>query len=198
MGLVAGKGILRAPVRNPLAMRPFRCMVTGPMDELGLAMPSREFISLRGFTPRIGMELLDSLRDDTWFAVPEAIRDDPLAVMVQVGLLLTRGRELLVDQEGRLIRRGPVPPEALADGVVLVALRRWAEGRVREEFGIALRAELCGYLHDPIRFPRSVLLVYRANAPADQSPPAGAWLAPAAARDVVRDPLESAVLAGLP
>lgn len=198
MGPATGKGILRAPVRNPLAMPLFGCMVTGPMDELGLAMPSREFISLRGFMPRIGMELLDSLRDETWFAVPDAVREDPLAVMVRIGLLLTRGKELLVDQEGRLIRHGPVPPEALADGVVLVALRRWAEGRVREEFGIDLRAELCGYLHDPIRFPRSVLLVYRANAPADQAPPVGAWLAPAAARDVVRDPLDAAVLAGLP
>lgn len=198
MGLLAGKGILCAPVRNPLAMGIFRCMVTGPMDELGLAMPSREFISLRGFTPRIGMELLDSLRDDTWFAVPDAIRDDPLAVMVQVGLLLVRGKDLLVDQEGRLVRRGPVPPEAFAEGVALVALRRWAESRVREEFGIPLRAEICGYLHDPVRFPRMVLLLYRAQAPADLAAPVGAWLAPAAARDVVRDPLDATVLAGLP
>ena len=196
MGPPTGKGILRAPVRNPLAMRIFRCMVTDPMDELGLAMPSREFISLRGFTPRIGMELLDSLRDDTWFAVPDAIRDDPLAVMVHVGLLLMRGKEVLVDQEGRLIRRGPVPPEAFAEGVALIALRRWAESRIRAEFGLSLRAEICGYLHDPVRFPRTVLLVYRAHAPADLAAPAGAWLAPAAARDLVRDPLDAAVLAG--
>jgi hypothetical protein len=133
------------------------------MEDLVLAMPCREFIAVRGFSPKIDMAVLDSLQEDTWFTVPSAIQADPTAVVVHLALLIVRDDVVLVGQDGHVLFPEMVPPEAYSVKTGLGALKMFAEQRAHERLGgVRSRVELAGLVHEPKLLPRQVLLVYRA------------------------------------
>ena len=168
------------------------------MDDLVLAMSSREFIALRGFTTRIAMEVLESLQQDTWFAVPDAIQADPLAVAVHIAVLPRRGSEVLIAQDGRLLHPVPITAEIFPGGPQLVALRQVAERLATAVMGAPTRAEIAGFVHDPVRLPHTFVLVYQCLLPADAPAPSGAWMTTSAARGVVTELVDRLALEGLP
>ncbi len=162
----------------------------GPfVEDLVLAMPCREFISLRGRSPRIALTVLDSLQDDTWFAIPAAIREDPLAVEVRLAIYRIRGDDVFVDRAGRAVAACPVFAEHLGPGPRLAALRRYAEAKAGS------RSELVGYLYEPVAFPRMIHLLYQAPAQTEvQAGGSGAWLARHHLASVLQQPLDRLAL----
>jgi hypothetical protein len=167
------------------------------MEDLILALPSRDFFALRGYTQRLDMPVLEALQQDTWLAVPAAIREDPLAVGVEIGLVLERGGEVLLAPDGRLLERTPVLPDELSNGAMLLALRRAAEARASRRLGQVTRAELIGWYHDPQVAARTLVLVYRSRVAAGVVAAAGTWVARAASAPLLQDQAEQAVLGGL-
>ena len=168
------------------------------MEDLVLALPSRDFIALRGYTQRLNLPVLEALQQDTWLAVPAAIREDPLAAGVEIGILLERGGEVLLGPDGHLLARTPVVPEEIQPGAMLVALRKAAETRAVRRVGQPTRAELVGWFHDPVLAPRTLLLVYRARVPEATQVAAGSWVSRPGAAALLQDRIEQVVLAGLP
>jgi hypothetical protein len=186
------------PPRNPLAFQELRRILGRCMEELVLALPSRDFIALRGYAQRLDLPVLEALQQETWLAVPAAIREDPLAVGIEIGLLLERGGEVLLGPDGRLLERAPVVPDEIQPGAMLVALRKAAESRAGRRVGQPTRAELSGWFHDPTLAPRTLLLVYRARLPEAIQVAAGSWISRGGSAALVQDRLEQLVLAGLP
>ena len=159
------------------------------MEDLVLAMPCREFISLRGRSPRIELAVLDSLQDETWLAIPAAIREDPLAVEVRIALYRTRGEDVFVESAGQAVAAFPVLAEDLGAGPRLAALRRYAETKA------GARSELVGYLYEPVALPRTIHLLYQVQAQAEvQAGVSGAWLARQHLANVLRQPLDRLAL----
>lgn len=178
-------------------------MVGVPMDDLVMVMPCREFIALRGFSPRIDLAVLDSIQDDTWFAVPAAAEQDPTAVVVQLGLVLLCAGQVLTGGDGQYLRMAPIPPEALTSRTGLAALKALAEQRTLDLLGVRGRSELAGLVHEPKLLPRQVLLVYRSIVPAGTGAGgagegAGAWRSPAEVVARSSAWLERAVIAAIP
>jgi hypothetical protein len=159
------------------------------MDDLVLAMPSREFIALRGLTTAISMAVLDSLQEDSWFALPSALHQDPLAVEVHIGRVLVRPGEALLTEAGSLVTRGPVPPEAFATAQGLAGLKRHVLG-----LNGGGRTELVGYLYEPVQLPRVFLLLYRCQGVTG----AGSWVPSASLAGLVKDPIDRLALPLVP
>jgi hypothetical protein len=159
------------------------------VEDLVLTMPCREFIALRGRSPRIELAVLDSLQEDSWFAVPAAIREDPLAVEVRLAIYRCRADAVFVDGAGRAVEAFPVLAERLAGGPRLAALRRYAETSAGG------RSELIGYVHEPVVLPRTVHLLYQVTVPAAPLASAsGAWLARNHLSSVLKQPLDRLAL----
>ena len=167
------------------------------MEDLVLALPSRDFIALRGYTQRLDLPVLEALQQDTWLAVPTAIREDPLAAGVEIGLVLERGGEVLLGPDGRLLARAPIVPEEIQPGAMLVALRKAADLRAGRRVGHPTRTELVGWFHDPLVAPRTLLLVYRARLPETVQVAAGSWVSRAGSAALLQERIEQVVLAGL-
>ena len=148
-------------------------------------MPSREFIALRGLSTAIAMPVLESLQEDSWFALPSAVREDPLAVEVHIGLLLVRPGEALLAEDGHLLRHSPIPPEAFATAQGLAGLRRHVQGLVGSQ-----RVELVGYLYHPVVLSRTFVLLYRCHG----GNATGSWVPSATLAGLVQDPLDQMVL----
>ena len=163
-----------------------------------MAMPCREFIAVRGFSARIDLALLDSLQDDGWFAIPAAIREDPLAVAVHLALVVLCNGQVLTDEAGHLVQHGPVLPEDLANRPLLKGLKHHAETRTGTRLGVPGRAELIGYLHEPKLLPRCMMLVYRCIVPPGTAPAGGVWRHPTEAAALTTDPLDKLLLAAVP
>lgn len=149
------------------------------MEDLVLAMPCREFIAVRGFSGKIDMAVLDSLQDDTWFTVPQAIQADPTAVVVRLALIIVQDDVVLVGRDGQVLIQELVPPEAYAVKTGLGALKLFAEQCVLQVVGARSRVELAGLVHEPKLLPRQVLLVYRAVVPSGTAAGEGVWQSPA-------------------
>ena len=183
---------------NTLAFQDLRHILRECMEDLVLALPSRDFISLRGYTQHLDLTVLETLQQDTWVAIPAAIREDPLAVGVEIGVLLERGGEVLLGPDGQLLARAPVSPEEIQPGAMLAGLRKAAETRAARRVGQPTRAELVGWFHDPLLAPRTLLLVYRARLPEAMVVATGAWVSRAGSVALLQDRIEQVVLAGLP
>ncbi len=168
------------------------------MDDLVMAMPCREFIALRGFSPRIDLAVLDSLQDDPWFAVLAAVQADPTAVVVHLGLMLLCAGQVLVDGDGRFLREAPIPPEAMGSRSGLAALKALAELRTQDRLGVRGRVELAGLVHEPRLLPRQLLLVYRCVVPPGTGAGEGTWKPPTELRALHDDWLERTVMAAIP
>lgn len=166
-----------------------------------MAMPRRELFSVSGFTTRIEMRVLDSLRQEHWFAQPATIAEDVEAKQVCLGLLLRQGGSFLVDCEGLVLHRLPVPAEAgnLGSGLTgLRALARLAANRLlgRE----AGNPQLIGYLNeDRLKETRPFfIMVYQGQAgPAVEAPAGMVWMSAAALREVPLELVSALVCAEL-
>ena len=162
------------------------------MDELALALPIDHVASLTsGLTVRPDLDLLDALGTATWLALPPAIAEDPLAVLVELAPLLVRGDHWWFAADGRLVVPAPVRVDELAQGLGLGALRTAAARRVGGQ-----RGELAGLIFDPGRLGRRLILVYRIRIDADPVGP-GSWMSPTSAKGLALDPLSRLVIDGL-
>ena len=173
-------------------------MVWRTMEDLVLAMPCREFIAVRGFSPKIDMAVLDSLQEDTWFTVPAAIQADPTAVVVRLALLIVRDDVVLVGHHGQVLFQETVPPEAYQMVTGLTALKVFAQQRVLHLTGVRGRVELAGLVHEPKLLPRQVLLVYRAFVPSETTAGEGVWRSGAEISQGNFDWLDQAVVPAIP
>jgi hypothetical protein len=157
--------------------------------ELVLAMPARELFAVTGFTTELAMPVLESLGEEAWFALPEAIRDDPMAREVRLGLVIVRGapgaREVLARADGTILDLSVLLPEHLP-GPGLGALKRHAQAVARTRCGLPAAAncgvEVVGYIHDS-KLPdlrHVVVPVYRAVVGPDTPAPSDtSWLSAA-------------------
>lgn len=169
------------------------------MDEEPLvrAMPRRQLYALRGFIPRIDLNVLNSIDDEGWFATRTAIAADVDCKEVRIAVVVMRrestGPEALLGVDGRLAHGVDIGPES--EG--LAALKTVAKGMAEQvSGGIAHGVELAGYLNedtDPA-LRQAFVLVYRARVPPGTPAPAGfSWLA-RAALPAGLDPLSSRVV----
>jgi hypothetical protein len=154
--------------------------------ELVLAMPARELFAVTGFTTELAMPVLESLGEESWFALPEAIREDPMAREVRLGMVIVRGtpgaREVLAQADGTILGLSALLPEHLP-GTGLGALKRHAQAVARARSGLPAGAtcgvEVVGYIHDG-KLPdlrHVVVAVYRAVvAPETPAPGEASWL----------------------
>ena len=131
------------------------------MDELVLAVTTRECIALRGFSPRIELGMLESIQEETWFAQPAVIRNDPLAAEVRLVMLFQDADHVLIDEHGRFAADQAVLPEAFIAGPGLPGLKRHVQGLAQARVDRSCSCELAGYAFNPVDRPHSFFLVYR-------------------------------------
>ena len=164
-----------------------------PADPLVLAMPRRELFRVSGFTTQVDLTILESLAEDSWYALSSSLVGNFDAKEVRVGLVVVRGREVLIDEHGSLLHATPILPEIGKLGAGIKALRDLAALAGSHFLGVPrVRVELAGYCNDDsLAELRNVfVLVYRCRAPEDCAAPAGmAWVAHA---DIPRHPLDPA------
>lgn len=168
-------------------------------EELVLAMPARELFAVNGFVTELAMPVLECLGDETWFALPEVIREDPMAREVRLGIVIVRGhpgsREVLTRSDGTILALSLLTPEHLS-GTGLGVLKRHAQVVTRTLCGLAMGAscgvEIVGYVHDG-KLPglRHVLVpVYRAVVgPETPAPSDAAWIGASALTGMPMAPL---------
>lgn len=148
------------------------------MDDLVLAVTTRECIALRGFSPRIELGMLESLQEETWFAQPAIIRTDPLAAEVRLVLFYQQADHVLIDERGRFAADYPLLPEAFSMGAGLPGLKQHVQGLARAHLGISSGCELAGYAFNPVALPHLFFLAYRCHVgPAAVIPAeSGSWV----------------------
>ena len=112
------------------------------MDELVLAVTTRECISLRGFTPRIELGMLESIQEETWFTQPALIRNDPLAAEVRLVLLYQHVDHVLIDEQGCFAADQPLFPDTFAAEPGLPGLKHYVQGLALTRIGQIGRAHV--------------------------------------------------------
>ncbi len=80
-------------------------------DPLVLAMPRRELFPINGFTVNVDLLVLESLAEESWFALASSLVGNMDAKEVRLGLVITREREVLIDRTGSLLHTTPILPE---------------------------------------------------------------------------------------
>lgn len=168
------------------------------MDEEPLVrvMPRRQLYALRGFCPRIDLNILNSIDDEGWFATRSAIAGDVDSKEVRIAVVVVRreaaGPEVLADGDGRIAHGADIGPESEGLAALKAIAKATAE---RVSGGIAHGVELAGYLNDDVdqALRHAFILVYRARVPAGTTAPAGlSWL-PRSALPAGQDPLSTRV-----
>jgi len=171
---------------------------------LVLAMPRRELFRISGFTPRVGLEILESLTDDSWYAAPETLNGNLDAKEVRLGLVLCRGQrdaEVLVGDGGLVLHTLSVPPGVGQLGPGVRALRELAQATARQLLGCeGVRVELIGCCNEDAlpETRRLFLLVYRCRIAVDAAAPAGmAWVAASSLASLAVDPVSALIVPSL-
>ena len=162
------------------------------MDDLVLAVTTRECISLRGFTPRIELGMLESLQEETWFTQPALIRNDPLAAEVRLVLLYQHVDHVLIDEQGRFAADQPLFPNTFGAGPGLPGLKQYVQGLALTRLGHACGCELAGYAFHPIDQPHLFYLVYRCRVGLATGVPiaSASWVLASALESLIRVPHE--------
>lgn len=162
------------------------------MDELVLAVTTRECISLRGFTPRIELGMLESIQEETWFTQPALIRNDPLAAEVRLVLLYQHVDHVLIDEQGCFAADQPLFPDTFAAEPGLPGLKHYVQGLALTRIGHACGCELAGYAFHPIDQPHLFYLVYRCRVGNATGVPvtSGSWVPASALESLIRVPHE--------
>jgi hypothetical protein len=152
------------------------------MDEEPLvrAMPRRPLYALRGFIPRIDLNVLHAIDEEGWFATRTAIAADVDCKEVRVAVVVVRrqqqGPEVLIGTDDRLAHGADIGPES--EG--LAALKAIAKATAEQvSGGLAHGVELAGYLNEDAEpeLRHAFILVYRARVPPDTVAPEGLrWL----------------------
>jgi len=161
---------------------------TGPdgdaEEELVLAMPRRELYSIQGFTTQVEMRVIETLADESWYALPSVLREDIDAKEVRIGLVVQRrpdDPQVLLSEDGILLHTTTVPPEVSGLGEGLAALRAFARAACSELFQARPEGvQLYGYLNqDALPEIRPLfILTYLAQVPAATPAPMGmSWVA---------------------
>ncbi len=174
------------------------------MDEdtqLVLAMPRRELFRINGFTRKIEMDILHSLTEDTWYAMPASLENNYDAKEVRLGVVVTRdhgGEQFLIDEYGVALHATPIPPEAGQLGSGLVSLRQLALVAGKTLVGVTnAQVELVGYCNED-SLPECrpyFLLVYRLRVPPSEvTPPGMNWISKAALHGVPLDPVSALIM----
>jgi len=166
-------------------------------EQLVLAMPRRELFSVRGFVTEIELRVIESLAEESWYATPSVLRDDLEAKEVRLGMLIQRGDDALVDEDGILLHATRIPPEAVELGEGLRAVRELARVLARELLGEATRGvQLFGYFNEdglPETRPFFVL-VYLVHVADECDPPQGmGWVSRERLSAMPLDPASSVV-----
>jgi hypothetical protein len=169
--------------------------------ELVLAMPRRLLWRVAGFTTAVDLAVLECLQEESWFAAPEALRQDLDAKEVRIGVVLRQGpaghRQALLSESGVLLHASPVPPEYERLGRGLKGLKELAAAAGRHLVGIHRTGiELVGYLNEdslPETRPFFVL-VYRLTLGEPVPPPPGLlWVGADRLRSTPLDPASALV-----
>ncbi|MBA3686273.1 MAG: hypothetical protein H0W72_13685 [Planctomycetes bacterium] len=166
---------------------------SAPADPLVLAMPRRELFAINGFTLQVGLSVLESLAEESWFALSSSLVGNLDAKEVRLGLVATREREVLIDGAGSLLHTTPILPEVGRLGAGIKAVRDLALIAGSQFLGVPrLRVELTGYCNDDSlpELRNLFLLVYRCRVPDGCPPPVGMSWVPIA--DLAKHPLDPA------
>ncbi len=170
-------------------------------EPLVLAMPRRELFRISGFTTKIELDILESVVDESWYALPSTLVGNLDAKEVRLGLVFTRAGSVLVGDNGCLLHTLAVPPEVGQLGKGLRALRELAavtsEGLLGSRPG---SVQLIGYCNeDSLPEVRQMfLMVYRCQMGAAIAAPAQMeWIASAQLGSVALDPASALVVSAL-
>ena len=161
-------------------------------EDLVLAVTTRECISLRGFTPRIELGMLEALQEETWFAQPAIIRNDPLAAEVRLALIYQHADHVLIDEQGRFAADQPLFPDTFAADRGLPGLKKYVQQLALIRLGMPCGCELAGYAFHPIDQPHIFYLVYRCRVVHATAVPvaSGSWIPAGSLESLIRVPYE--------
>lgn len=167
--------------------------------DLVLAMPRRELFAVSGFVTRIEMRVIESVAEESWYAVPSMIHADLEAKEVRIGLLVEAGDRLLLADDGVLLHVAAIPPDTEQFGPGLYGVRELARAAARTLLADGRPGiELFGYFNDDA-LPEArefFVLVYRVRAAGDTPPPHGMqWVDRAGIGEVPLDAVSSVVAA---
>lgn len=170
-------------------------------DALVLAMPRKELFRLSGFTATIDMAIIEALNEDAWYALPSTLVGNLDAKEVRLGLVVTAGDRVLIDEGGNLLHTTRIGPEVARLGRGLKALRDLASLAGARFVGVdRLRAELAGYLNDD-SLPdhrHAFVMVYRCRVGEGLTAPAGlSWVGLKSLSAIPLDPASILVAGGL-
>lgn len=170
-----------------------------PADQLVMAMPRKDLYTISGFTTRIDLNIIESLAEDVWFAAAASLVNNFDAKEVSLGLVVTRGDQVLVDESGCLLHTTRIGPEISRLGRGLKALRDLARLAGAHFLGVdQVPCEMIGYVNDDTlpSHRHAFFVVYRCRVPDDVDPPSG--LSFVSARHLPSMPLDpvSIVVAG--
>jgi len=170
-------------------------------DALVLAMPRKELYRLSGFTSTIDMAIIEALNEDAWYALPSTLVGNLDAKEVRLGLVVTAGDRVLVDEGGNLLHTTPIGPEVARLGRGLKALRDLAALAGARFVGVErLRSELAGYLNDDSLgdHRHAFVMVYRCRVDEGVAAPAGlSWISQKSLSAIPLDPASILVAGGL-
>lgn len=165
---------------------------------LVMGMPRRELYGVAGFVTAVRYEVLESLQDESWFALPDILAEDLDAKEVRAGLLITRrdGRAL-VDEHGVLLHTTPIPAEVGNFGEGLFGIRSFARSAAAHFVSRDVAApQLVGYLNcDDIPEVRPYFtLIYLVRCDEETDSPEGAsWLSTASLAGLELEPASQAL-----
>lgn len=149
-------------------------------DPLVLAMPRRELFRFTGFTTAIDLAVIESLGQESWYAVASTLVSNFDAKEVRLGLLLERGEQVLLDEAGSILHTTRLGPEVGALGSGIKALRDLALLAGARFVGVErVRCELTGFLNEEAipGYRGAMVLVYRCRVPEEaQTPQAMNWV----------------------
>ena len=171
---------------------------------LVLAMPRRELFRINGFTRKIEMDILESLAEDTWYALPASLENNHDAKEVRLGVVVTRdqgGEHILINEFGVALHATPIPPEVGQLGQGLASLRQLALVAGKTLVGVtSANVELVGYCNDD-SLPECrpyFLLVYRLRLSESDAtavtPPGMNWISRSALHGVPLDPVSALIM----
>ena len=149
-------------------------------DPLVLAMPRRDLFRITGFCQRIDLAILESVVQDSWYALASTLVGNLDAKEVRLGLIVQRGDQVLVNEAGALLQTTRIGPDIAQLGSGVKALRDLANLAAAHFLHLErARVELIGYLNeDSLPGLRDAFVLgYRCVAPEGAAAPAGqSWV----------------------
>lgn len=170
-------------------------------DPLVMAMPRKELYRLSGFVTTIDMAIIEAVAEDSWYGAASTLVSNFDAKEVRLGLVVSQGEQVLIDEGGNLLHTTRISPEVARLGKGLKALRDLARLAGAHFLGVdSVRCELVGFLNEDglIEHRHAFYMVYRCRLADGVPPPQGmTWVGISRLATMPLDPVSILVAGGL-